>query len=121
MINPLIDSITKEQLRNDLPDFQAGDNVRVHAKIVEGDRERIQIFEGVVIKRQGSGIGESYTVRKISNGVGVERTFPLHSPRVEEIEVTRHGRVRRSRLYYLRDRQGRAARIREKDTRNKAK
>lgn len=121
MINPLIDSITKEQLRNDLPDFQAGDNVRVHAKIVEGDRERIQIFEGVVIKRQGSGIGESYTVRKISNGVGVERTFPLHSPRVEEIEVTRQGRVRRSRLYYLRDRQGRAARIREKDTRNKAK
>ncbi|MDO5456874.1 MAG: 50S ribosomal protein L19 [Atopococcus tabaci] len=119
MINPLIDSVTNEQLRDDLPDFQAGDNVRVHAKIVEGDRERIQIFEGVVIKRQGSGIGESYTVRKISNGVGVERTFPLHSPRVEEIEVTRRGRVRKSRLYYLRDRQGRAARIREKDNRTK--
>lgn len=121
MINPLIDAVTKEQLRSDLPDFSAGDNVRVHAKIVEGDRERIQIFEGVVIKRQGSGIGESYTVRKISNGVGVERTFPLHSPRVETIEVTRSGRVRRSRLYYLRDRQGRSARIREKDSRNKAK
>lgn len=120
MINPLIDAVTKEQLRSDLPDFNAGDNVRVHAKIVEGDRERIQIFEGVVIKRQGSGIGESYTVRKISNGVGVERTFPLHSPRVETIEVTRSGRVRRSRLYYLRDRQGRSARIREKDTRSKA-
>lgn len=119
MTNPLIESITQEQLRDDLPDFQAGDSVRVHAKIVEGDRERIQIFEGVVIKRQGSGIGESYTVRKISNGIGVERTFPLHSPRVDQIEVTRRGRVRRSRLYYLRDRHGRAARIREKDQRSK--
>ncbi len=119
MSNPLIDSITQEQMRDDLPDFQAGDSVKVHAKIVEGDRERIQIFEGVVIKRQGSGIGESYTVRKISNGIGVERTFPLHSPRVERIEVTRRGRVRRSRLYYLRDRHGRAARIRERDARAK--
>lgn len=119
MKHPLIDSITNEQLRDDVPDFRAGDSVKVHAKIVEGDRERIQVFEGVVIKRQGSGIGESYTVRKISNGVGVERTFPIHSPRVDKIEVTRHGRVRKSRLYYLRDRHGRAARIRERDTRNK--
>lgn len=113
-MNPLIESITKEQLRTDLPDFKAGDTVRVHARIVEGDRERIQIFEGVVIKRRGAGISESYTVRKISNGVGVERTFPLHSPRVAEIEVTRHGRVRRAKLYYLRSRHGRAARITER-------
>ena len=113
-MNPLIESITKEQLRTDLPDFKAGDTVRVHARIVEGDRERIQIFEGVVIKRRGAGISESYTVRKISNSVGVERTFPLHSPRVAEIEVTRHGRVRRAKLYYLRSRHGRAARITER-------
>ena len=113
-MNPLIESITKEQLRTDLPDFKAGDTVRVHARIVEGNRERIQIFEGVVIKRRGAGISETYTVRKISNGVGVERTFPLHSPRVAKIEVTRHGRVRRAKLYYLRSRHGRAARITER-------
>lgn len=113
-MNPLIESITNEQLRTDLPDFNAGDTVRVHARIVEGDRERIQIFEGVVIKRRGAGISESYTVRKISNGVGVERTFPLHTPRVAEIEVTRRGRVRRAKLYYLRSRHGRAARITER-------
>lgn len=113
-MNPLIESITKEQLRTDLPDFNAGDTVRVHARIVEGDRERIQIFEGVVIKRRGAGISETYTVRKISNGVGVERTFPLHTPRVAEIEVTRRGRVRRAKLYYLRSRHGRAARITER-------
>ncbi len=115
-MNPLIESITNEQLRTDLPDFRAGDTVRVHARIVEGDRERIQIFEGVVIKRRGAGISETYTVRKISNGVGVERTFPLHSPRVAEIEVTRHGRVRRAKLYYLRERSGRSARIAERRT-----
>lgn len=113
-MNPLIEEITKEQLRTDIPDFRAGDSVRVHARIVEGERERIQIFEGVVIKRRGAGISESYTVRKISNGVGVERTFPLHSPRVAQIEVTRRGRVRRAKLYYLRERHGRAARIRER-------
>jgi len=113
-MNPLIESITNEQLRTDLPDFNAGDTVRVHARIVEGDRERIQIFEGVVIKRRGAGISETYTVRKISNGVGVERTFPLHTPRVAEIEVTRRGRVRRAKLYYLRSRHGRAARITER-------
>jgi large subunit ribosomal protein L19 len=113
-MNPLIEEITNEYLRNDLPEFNAGDTVRVHARIVEGDRERIQIFEGVVIKRRGAGVSASYTVRKISNGVGIERTFPLHSPRVAEIEVTRRGQVRRAKLYYLRDRHGRAARIRER-------
>lgn len=116
-MNPLIQEITKEQLRTDLPEFRPGDTVRVHAIIVEGERERVQIFEGVVIKRQGTGIGETYTVRKISNGVGIERTFPVHSPRVAEIEVKRQGSVRRSRLFYLRDRHGRAARIKER-TRN---
>lgn len=113
-MNPLIEAITNEQLRTDLPVFNAGDTVRVHARIVEGDRERIQIFEGVVIKRRGAGVSATYTVRKISNGVGVERTFPLHSPRVAEIEVTRRGRVRRAKLYYLRSRHGRAARITER-------
>lgn len=116
-MNPLIQDITSEHLRDDLPDFNAGDTVRVHARIVEGDRERIQIFEGVVIKRRGAGVSASYTVRKISNGVGIERTFPLHSPRVAEIEVTRRGQVRRAKLYYLRDRHGRAARIKERITR----
>jgi large subunit ribosomal protein L19 len=113
-MNPLIEEITKEQLRSDLPDFRPGDTVRVHARIVEGSRERIQIFEGVVISRRGSGISEMYTVRKISNGVGVERTFPVHSPRVAKIEVTRQGRVRRAKLYYLRSLRGKAARIAEK-------
>ena len=101
-MNPLISEITKSQLRSDIPDFRAGDTLRVHAKIVEGTRERIQLFEGVVIKRRGTGISSTYTVRKISNGVGVERTFPLHTPRVEKIEVVRHGAVRRAKLYYLR-------------------
>ena len=112
-VNPLIAKITESQLRNDIPDFRAGDSVRVHARIVEGSRERIQIFEGVVIKRRGEGISETYTVRKISNGIGVERTFPLHTPRVDKIEVTRHGRVRRAKLYYLRALHGKAARIKE--------
>ncbi|KRM38289.1 50S ribosomal protein L19 [Ligilactobacillus aviarius subsp. aviarius DSM 20655] len=113
-VNPLIKKITESQLRDDIPDFRAGDTVRVHARIVEGKRERIQIFEGVVIKRRGEGVSETYTVRKISNGVGVERTFPVHTPRVEKIEVVRQGRVRRAKLYYLRDRQGKAARIPER-------
>ena len=113
-VNPLIAKITESQLRNDIPDFRAGDSVRVHARIVEGSRERIQIFEGVVIKRRGEGISETYTVRKISNGIGVERTFPLHKPRVDKIEVTRHGRVRRAKLYYLRALHGKAARIPER-------
>ncbi|MBM7543507.1 50S ribosomal protein L19 [Periweissella beninensis] len=111
--NQLLELVTKDQLRADLPEFRAGDSVRVHARIVEGTRERVQIFEGVVIKRKGTGIQATYTVRKISNGVGVERTFPLHSPRVDKIEVIRHGRVRRAKLYYLRALHGKAARIKE--------
>ncbi|AMB93546.1 50S ribosomal protein L19 [Aerococcus sanguinicola] len=113
-MSKLIESITNEQLRSDIPDFRPGDTVRVHAKVVEGDRERIQIFEGVVIKRRGQGISETYTVRKISSGVGVERTFPVHTPRVDQIEVIRQGKVRRAKLYYLRDRHGKAARIAER-------
>ncbi|MDY5974665.1 50S ribosomal protein L19 [Streptococcus pluranimalium] len=112
-MNPLIQSLTESQLRNDIPEFRAGDTVRVHAKVVEGSRERVQIFEGVVISRKGQGISEMYTVRKMSGGIGVERTFPIHTPRVEKIEVTRHGRVRRAKLYYLRALQGKAARIKE--------
>lgn len=110
----LIADITKDQLRTDHPDFRPGDTVRVHAKVVEGNRERIQVFEGVVIKRQNGGINETFTVRKISYGVGVERTFPLHSPRIDKIEVTRRGKVRRAKLYYLRNLRGKAARIKER-------
>lgn len=110
----LIESINAAQLRTDIPDFRPGDTVRVHAKVVEGTRERIQMFEGVVIARKGSGISETYTVRKISNGVGVERIFPVHTPRVEQIEVIRHGKVRRAKLYYLRALTGKKARIAER-------
>ena len=106
-MNPLIEELTKEQLRSDIPAFRPGDTVRVHAKVVEGTRER------VVIKRRGAGISETYTVRKVSNGVGVERTFPLHTPRVAKIEVVRYGKVRRAKLYYLRALHGKAARIKE--------
>ena len=112
--NQLIEKITASQLRDDIPNFRAGDTVRVHALIVEGSRERVQLFEGVVIKRHGSGISATYTVRKISNGIGVERTFPVNSPRVAKIEVVRHGRVRRAKLYYLRARTGKATRIAER-------
>ncbi|HJE86638.1 MULTISPECIES: 50S ribosomal protein L19 [Lactobacillaceae] len=112
--NTLIAKINQEQLRDDVPDFRAGDTVRVHARIVEGTRERIQLFEGVVIKRKGAGIQATYTVRKMSNGVGVERIFPLHSPRVAKIDVIRQGRVRRAKLYYLRELNGKAARIPER-------
>jgi len=110
----IIETLEKEQLRSDIPDFGPGDTVRVHAKIVEGTHERIQVFEGVVIKRQGTGVRETYTVRRIASGVGVERTFPVHSPRVAKIEVVRHGVVRRAKLYYLRELTGKAARIKEK-------
>ncbi|HER5573552.1 50S ribosomal protein L19 [Streptococcus pyogenes] len=112
-MNPLIQSLAEGQLRSDIPNFRPGDTVRVHAKVVEGTRERIQIFEGVVISRKGQGISEMYTVRKISGGIGVERTFPIHTPRVDKIEVIRHGKVRRAKLYYLRALQGKAARIKE--------
>ncbi|EGL84215.1 50S ribosomal protein L19 [Caldalkalibacillus thermarum TA2.A1] len=112
-MHPIIRELEKEQLRNDIPQFRPGDTVRVHVKVVEGQRERIQVFEGVVIRRRGTGISETFTVRKISNGVGVERTFPLHSPKIEKLEVVRRGKVRRAKLYYLRKLQGKAARIKE--------
>ena len=110
----IIEALEKEQLRSDIPDFAPGDTVRVHAKIVEGSRERIQMFEGVVISRQGTGVRETFTVRRISYGIGVERMFPVHSPRIEEIDVLRKGIVRRAKLYYLRNLTGKAARIKEK-------
>ncbi|MET3682116.1 large subunit ribosomal protein L19 [Alkalibacillus flavidus] len=110
----ILDQVVQDQLRTDVPEFRAGDSVKVHVKVVEGNRERIQVFEGVVIKRRGGGINESFTVRKISYGVGVERTFPVHSPRVDKIEVSRRGRVRRAKLYYLRNLRGKAARIPER-------
>lgn len=110
----IIDVIEKEQLRSDIPEFRAGDTVRVHVKVVEGSRERIQVFEGLVINRQNGGVRETFTVRRIASGVGVERVFPLHSPRLAKIEVTRRGIVRRAKLYYLRNLTGKAARIREK-------
>jgi len=109
----LIHEITKEQLRSDLPNFRPGDTLKVHVKVIEGSRERVQLFEGVVIRRRGGGISETFTVRKISYGVGVERTFPLHTPKIEKIEVARRGKVRRAKLYYLRKLRGKAARIKE--------
>ena len=110
----IIDKIEREGMRKDVPDFEPGDTVRVHVKIVEGDKERIQVFEGVVIGRQGGGLRERFRVRKLSYGIGVERIFPVHSPRVDKIEVTRKGRVRRAKLYYLRDRKGKAAQVKER-------
>ena len=110
----IIETLEKEQPRSDIPDFAPGDTVRVHAKIVEGSRERIQMFEGVVISRQGTGVRETFTVRRISYGIGVERMFPVHSPRIEKIDVLRKGIVRRAKLYYLRNLTGKAARIKEK-------
>ncbi|QSO49549.1 50S ribosomal protein L19 [Alicyclobacillus mengziensis] len=112
-MNNLVRAVTEEQLRQDLPTFRPGDTVRVHVKVREGQRERIQVFEGIVIRRRGSGISETYTVRKISYGVGVERTFPVHSPKVDKIERMRRGKVRRAKLYYLRGLSGKAARIKE--------
>jgi large subunit ribosomal protein L19 len=109
----LIEEITKAQLRTDLPSFRPGDTVRVHVKVVEGTRERIQLFEGVVIKRRGGGISETFTVRKVSYGVGVERTFPVHTPKIAKLEVIRRGKVRRAKLYYLRNLRGKKARIKE--------
>ncbi|MCG6930336.1 MAG: 50S ribosomal protein L19 [Desulfofustis sp.] len=116
-MNPIIKKIDQEQMRLDAPDFRPGDTVKVHIRIIEGNKERIQVFQGVVIKRKRGDMDASYTVRKISNGVGVEKTFALHNPRIEKIELVSRGRVRRSRLYYLRDRRGKAARIRERGIR----
>lgn len=116
-MNNVIEGVENRQLRGDIPKFQPGDTVRVHVRIKEGDKERIQAFEGVVIARKHSGVRESITVRKTSFGVGVERIFPLHASVIDRIDVVRHGRVRRAKLYYLRKLRGKAARIRERDTR----
>ncbi len=113
-MNKLVAEVTEASLRSDIPEFRPGDSVRVHVKVVEGNRSRIQVFAGAVIARTGSGIGESFTVRKVSFGTGVERTFPLHSPIIDKIEVERHGDVRRAKLYYLRGLRGKAAKIKEK-------
>jgi len=113
LMNALINDIEREQMKKNISPFKVGDTVRVHAKIVEGQKERIQIFEGVVLKRQNGGLRESFTVRRLSYGVGVEKTWPLHSPRVDKIEVVRRGVVRRAKLYYLRGRIGKASKVKE--------
>ena len=113
-MSDIIRELEKEQLRSDLPKLEIGDTVRVYVKVVEGNRERLQNFEGIVIKMQGGGIRKTFTVRRLSYGVGVERTFPYHSPRIGRIEVVRHGVVRRAKLYYLRERTGKAAKIKER-------
>lgn len=113
-MNKIVADIAASQLRTDIPEFRAGDSVKVHVKVVEGNRSRIQVFAGVVIARNGSGVAEAFTVRKVSFGQGVERTFPLNSPIIDKIEVERHGDVRRAKLYYLRGLRGKAAKIKEK-------
>ena len=110
----IIDQLEMEQFKKDIPSFKAGDTLKVHVRITEGDKQRIQVYQGVCIKRVNSGLGSSYTVRKISGSIGVERIFPLHSPNIEKIEVLRIGKVRRAKLYYLRNLRGKAARITEK-------
>lgn len=110
----LLSEVTSGQLKTDIPEFGAGDTLRIHVRVIEGEKERTQVFEGDVIQRKGSGIHETYTVRKVTQGVAIERIFPLHSPRVAKIEKLRSGKVRRARLFYLRDRKGRAARIKER-------
>ena len=109
-----LDALDADSLRDDIPDFRPGDSVKVHVRVVEGNRSRIQVFQGVVIRRQGGGIRETFTVRKVSFGVGVERTFPVHTPVVEKIEIVTRGDVRRAKLYYLRELRGKAAKIKEK-------
>ena len=111
----ILDQITMDYRKEDIPEFKVGDTLRVHVKIIEGQRERIQVFEGYVLKRQHGGVNETFTVRKLSNGIGVEKTFPLHSPKIEKIEVVRKGRVRRAKLNYMRERTGKAARIKSAD------
>ena len=112
-MNELIKQIEAEQLKSDIPQFNVGDTVRVYAKVVEGSKERIQMFEGIVIKKQNGGVRETFTVRKTSNGIGVEKTWPVHSPHVERVEVVRRGKVRRAKLNYLRQRVGKAAKVKE--------
>ncbi|WP_291313083.1 50S ribosomal protein L19 [Corynebacterium sp. UBA2622] len=114
MSNGIIDLVDAGQLRNDVPDFRPGDTLGVHVKVIEGSVTRTQLFEGFVLRRQGSGIRETFTVRKVSFGIGVERTFPIHSPNIEKIEVLRKGDVRRAKLYYMRELRGKAARIKER-------
>jgi large subunit ribosomal protein L19 len=109
-----LDALDAESLRDDIPDFRPGDTVKVHVRVIEGTRSRIQVFQGVILRRQGGGVRETFTVRKVSFGVGVERTFPVHTPVVEKIEVLTRGDVRRAKLYYLRDLRGKAAKIKEK-------
>ena len=109
-----LDALDAQTLRSDIPAFRPGDTLKVHVKVIEGSRSRIQVFQGVVIRRHGGGVGETFTVRKVSFGVGVERTFPLHTPIIDKIEVVTRGDVRRAKLYYLRDRIGKAAKIKEK-------
>lgn len=109
----IVDILEQENLKKDVPNFNIGDTVRVYVKVVEGERERLQAYEGIVIARKNGSIRESFTVRRISFGIGVERTFPIHSPRIDRIEVVRHGKVRRAKLYYLRDLTGKAARVKE--------
>ena len=116
-MNEILRAIEAEQMRNDLPNLNVGDNVKLHVKVKEGNRERIQMFEGTVIKRQNGGLRETFTVRRISYGVGIERTFPVNSPIIEKMEVTRRGKVRRAKLFYLRDRVGKAAKVKELLTR----
>jgi len=110
----LIKAFTNEQLKKELPEVNVGDTIRVHNKIKEGTRERVQLFEGTVIAKHGGGISETFTVRRVAYGVGVEKTFPLHSPNVEKVDVIRHGKVRRAKLYYLRDRVGKASKVKER-------
>ena len=112
-MNKIVEAFANEQLKTEVPAFNVGDTIRVHNRIKEGSRERIQMFEGTVIAKRNGGVGETFTVRRISYGVGVEKTFPIHSPNIEKIEVVRHGKVRRAKLYYLRDRVGKAAKVKE--------
>jgi large subunit ribosomal protein L19 len=109
-----LDALDAQSLRSDIPDFRPGDTLKVHVRVIEGARQRVQVFQGAVIRRQGGGLRETFTVRKVSFGVGVERTFPVHTPNIAEIEVVTHGDVRRAKLYYLRDLRGKAAKIKEK-------
>ena len=113
MYNKIIDAINAENVKKEIPEFSVGDTVKVMVKVIEGDRERLQAFEGIVIARKNGGISETFTVRRISFGVGVEKTFPIHSPKVADIKVIKHGRVRRAKLYYLRERTGKAAKVKE--------
>ena len=111
--NEIISALTKDQIRTDLPQLDIGNNVKVYQKVTEGNRTRTQMFEGTIIKKQGGGIAEAFTVRRISYGVGVERTFPLHSPKIDHIEIVRYGKVRRAKLYYIRELKGKAAKVEE--------